>query len=193
VSITVLGNGESRRHIDISKFTGTIIGCNAVHRDIVIDHLVCCDRRMVEEAVKNPCIKDTLIYTRKDWLDYFYSKNQNVKLLPDLPYQGDDRKDQTMHWGSGPYAVLLAAQLCSKEVSLYGFDLYSKSKSVNNIYKGTNNYSSPESKPVDPSYWIYQIGKVFEYFSDCKFKIHNTRDWSLPVEWQKNNVRFVDL
>jgi hypothetical protein len=148
---------------------------------------------MVDEAVKNPNIKDTLIYTRKDWLYYFYSKNQNVKLLPELPYQGDDRKDQTMHWGSGPYAVLLAVQLCAEEISLYGFDLYSTSKSVNNVYKGTDNYSSPESKPVDPSYWIYQIGKVFEYFPDRKFKIHNIRDWLLPIEWQKNNVEFVDL
>ena len=191
--VTVLGNGESRQNINPSKFLNPIIGCNAVHRDVFVDHLVCCDRRMVEEAIKNTNIKNTFIHTRKDWFNYFYSKNQNVKLLPDLPYSGDDRKDQPVHWGSGPYAVLLAANLCSDEISLYGFDLYSQNTLINNIYKGTNNYSQSDSRAVDPSYWVYQIAKIFTCFPNTKFKIHNFQDWQLPAEWQKNNVMLVDL
>jgi hypothetical protein len=48
----VIGNGESRRHVDVSTYTQHIlIGCNAIHRDLAVDHLVCCDQRMVKEAV----------------------------------------------------------------------------------------------------------------------------------------------
>ena len=56
----VIGNGESRRHVDVSTYTQhTLIGCNAIHRDLNVDHLICCDRRMAEEAVTNPNTKDT--------------------------------------------------------------------------------------------------------------------------------------
>lgn len=188
----VLGNGESRRNINPNKFLHPVIGCNAVHRDFAVDHLVCCDRRMAEEAVKNPNTKNSIIYTRKDWYNYFFSKSQNIKILPGLPYSGSDRRDQDLHWGSGPYAILLAATLAD-EIYLYGFDLYSLTHQVNNMYKGTKNYSLPESNAVDPTYWIYQIAKVFAYFPDCNFKIYNTRDWQLPDEWRKNNVVLVDL
>ena len=51
----VIGNGESRGSLDLAnlKNTVTLIGCNAIHRDIVVDHLVCCDQRMVKEAEAN--------------------------------------------------------------------------------------------------------------------------------------------
>ena len=51
--VLVVGNGESRRDIALSNLNfETIIGCNAVFRWDYVDHLVCCDKRMVEEANK---------------------------------------------------------------------------------------------------------------------------------------------
>ena len=47
----VIGNGESRKDIDISAFNETKVGCNAIIRDFFVDHLVCVDRRMVKEAL----------------------------------------------------------------------------------------------------------------------------------------------
>jgi len=197
VPIAVIGNGESRKAVDLIKLKQThiLIGCNAIHRDITVNHLVCCDRRMVDEATLNLSTKDTLIYVRPNWHHYFrkIKKLKNIRLIPELPYKGNKQQDDPFHWGSGGFAVLLAATLESTNIDLYGFDLYSQYDRVNNIYKNTANYTKSDSQPVDPSYWIYQIGKVFEYFPDCKFKIHNTRDWQLPVEWQKNNVKLVDL
>ena len=46
----VIGNGESRKHLDISKYAKTKVGCNAIFRDFYVHHLICCDRRMVIEA-----------------------------------------------------------------------------------------------------------------------------------------------
>ena len=53
--VTVIGNGESRKSFDLYQleWLGSTIGTNAVHRDFHPDQLVCCDRRMVQEAVNN--------------------------------------------------------------------------------------------------------------------------------------------
>ena len=135
----VIGNGESRSKIELNAFKNThvLVGCNALHRDIVVDHLVCCDHRMVREALENPATANTTIHVRDGWHHYFrkIEKHKNVKLLPELPYRGDLRPDKPVHWGSGPYAVLIAAQLNLSTVSLVGFDLYGRQDLVNNVYK----------------------------------------------------------
>lgn len=192
----VIGNGESRRNIDIASFHHhTLIGCNAIHRDVVVDHLICCDQRMVREAVENPANKNTIIYVRDIWYHYFRKirKNKNIRLVPNLPYQSDKRHDQPIHWGSGCYAVLLAALMQDTEISLIGFDLYAKENRVNNIYKDTNHYASSDSSPVDPAYWIYQIGQIFRYFPSKQFYIHNYNEWNIPRDWQKENVQLVPI
>lgn len=193
----VVGNGESRRDIDLTTYrpTHTLIGCNALHRDITVDHLICCDRRMAEEATKNPNTKNTMVYVRPDWHHHFRKirKNKNVKLVPDLPYRGNVKRDFPDHWGSGCYAVLLAATMEFKEIELLGFDLYPIDRTVNNIYKNTNNYARSGSTAVDPSYWIYQIAQVFKYFPNSNFILRNRQLWKIPEEWQKSNVSFVAL
>lgn len=192
----VIGNGESRRHVDISAYTDhVLIGCNALHRDLNVNHLICCDRRMAEEAVNNPNTQDTEIYVREHWHHYFRKirKNKNINLLPEVPTRGELKKDQAEHWGSGGYAVLLAAVLDHQEVTLVGFDLYPIDRAVNNMYKGTMNYAREGSQAVDPSYWIYQIGSIFMYYPNIKFVIHNRQGWTMPEEWRKNNVEFIAL
>ncbi len=193
----VIGNGESRCNINLESYRTeyAIIGCNAIHRDTVVDHLVCCDRRMADEATANPQTKNTKIYVRPDWFHYFrkIQKNKNINVLPPLPYTGNIKADDPINWGSGGFAILLAASLGFKEIEIVGFDLYPVDKSVNNVYKGTENYSSPDSKPVDPSYWIYQIAQIFKHYPDTNFIIRNFQTWELPEEWQKSNVKFFAL
>ena len=189
--ILVIGNGESRRPVNIDQIKQNYItiGCNAIHRDVSVDHLVCCDQRMVREAILNFANKK--IYTRSDWYKSF-QKFPTVLELPSLPYIGNMRADEPFHWGSGPYAVLLAAQL-GDTVSLIGFDLIGNGQLVNNIYKGTENYSSADSHAVDPSYWVYQISKVFELFPDKYFIIYNKEDWAMPDSWKLGNVEFKNI
>jgi len=192
----VIGNGESRRQIDVSTYTDhSLIGCNAIHRDLNVNHLICCDRRMAEESVNNVNTKDTEIYVRDHWHHYFRKirKNKNINLLPTVPTKGELKKDQADHWGSGGYAVLLSAVLGHQEVSMIGFDLYSIDHSVNNIYKGTVNYARVGSQAVDHSYWVYQIESVFIYYPNTTFVIYNRPDWKMPPEWRKNNVEFIAL
>lgn len=191
MSILSLGNGESRKRIDLNQFQNfTTVGCNAIVRDLKVDHLICVDRRMVKEALEHSNCPSN-VYTRTNWLKDF---KQNIKVVqvPDLPYKGTERWDDPFHWGSGPYAVLLAATL-DDDIHLLGFDLYSNNEFVNNIYKDTQNYISSDKKSVDPKYWIHQISKVFELFPDKYFTVYNKTDWQIPKQWQLANVKFKDL
>ena len=184
-----IGNGESRTPINIDKLDGPKSGCNAIWRDYYTDYLVCVDRRMVDEALRgNTNSKGTLIYTRPDWYDR-YSANKGIRKVPPLPYKGDQRWDEPFQWGSGPYALLIAA-LFAKEryVNLIGFDLWSKTKKINNIYKDTPNYENSDYRAVDPRYWIHQMGMVFNCFPKIEFTIYQD-DWTLPNSWNYPNVK----
>lgn len=183
----IIGNGESRLSVDVGSLNGPIVGCNAICRDYRVDHLVCVDKRMVNEALSTSFFRNTRVYTRQDWW-FQYRLYDNVGPVPDLPYSGTQKWDKPFHWGSGPYAVLIGA-MKSSLVNMIGFDLYSKNGKINNIYKGTENYNSRDFRAVDPSYWIYQIEKVFEHFPDVSFRIYNTPDWKCPSEWKKFNVQ----
>jgi len=183
----VIGNGESRKQVDLQKITETKIGCNAILRDTKVDHLVCVDKSMLREAVNTSYHKDAKVYTRKR-LFVQHRLEKNIRMVPDLPYAGSERPDDPIHWGSGPFAVLLAAKLTTDDIHLLGFDLYSKDNKVNNIYKDTANYSLAHKSAVDPRYWIYQIGKVFQYYPRVKFIVHQEANWQLPESWKKFNV-----
>jgi hypothetical protein len=193
----VIGNGESRNQLKLDTLADqyTVIGCNAIHRDIAVNHLVCCDHRMVREALKNPQTKNSLIYVRENWYHYFRKilKNKNINLLPTLPYLKQDRADRPEHWGSGPYAILLSAVLGFKEINIIGFDLYGVNNKVNNVYKGTENYDDPSKQAVDYSYWIYQISQIFKYFPETKFRVFNRKDWIIPEQWIVNNVEKLNI
>jgi len=178
----VIGNGESRADIDIDSIKDTKIGCNAILRDYFVEHLVCVDRKMVREAIEANYKSN--IYTRKDWIEEF--KAYGILTVPELPYTGQERADQPCHWGSGPYAVLIACSL-GNDINMIGFDLHSKNKYMNNIYKDTCNYNKSDHHFIDPRYWIHQIGVLMQLYPDKRFTIYQT-DWTLPNQWKLPNV-----
>jgi hypothetical protein len=188
-SALVLGNGESRAVLDLHQLSKdiTIIGCNAFHRDFIPNILICCDRKMVREAIANTSIERIL--TRKEWLNYFGC--ERISAVPDLPWKEDSRHMQPMNWGSGSYALLTAANLGFKEIYIAGFDLYGQDGLINNIYKNTENYLKDDRPCVDYSYWIFQQSRVFEKYQDTIFYIVNSENWKLPNEWSLPNVKLI--
>tara|TARA_A100001015_G_scaffold219187_1_gene246483 strand:- start:61 stop:633 length:573 start_codon:yes stop_codon:yes gene_type:complete len=184
----VLGNGESRKKIDLEVSTEEKIGCNAIHRDLSVQHLICVDRRMVQEALASK--HNFKIYTRADWVNNWNAPN--ILTVPEVPYEQKTRADKAFQWGSGPYAVLLATTI-SNDIKLVGFDLYSTTGTINNIYKGTKNYDKADKSPVDPSYWVHQISKVFQNNPKKKFTIFQTEDWILPESWIYPNVSLDNI
>ena len=183
----VIGNGLSRSKIDLNKIYQEKIGCNAVFRDCYIDHLVCCDKRMVKQAMGHG---HPSIYTRPRWADDF--NHEPVQHLPNLVEEGSDRKDDPFHWGSGPYAILLGAFM-DANIQMVGFDLYGVDKKINNVYSDTEGYKSSDNSATDHSYWVYQIAKVFTWFPQTTFRIYNTPEWDMPKEWKLANVSLDTL
>ena len=188
IRMLVIGNGESRAGIDVSALNGPLVGCNGAMRDFNLDYLVCIDTKMVDEAVRRKITYPTLIYTRQQSI-LRYPNVSNLRAVPDLPYQDINRWDDPHHWGSGPYAVLIAANYShEREVKLLGFDLYSKNQLINNVYKDTNGYKESTSAAIDSRYWIHQIGMVFQCFPKTKFIVYQEDGWELPKAWKERNV-----
>ena len=187
----VIGNGESRKHINLDKINQIKIGCNAVFRDWQMDHLICCDRKMVLEALHETNPDLTKIHTRAEYI----SMDSRLNCVPDLPYESKLRQDQPMHWGSGPYAVLLATQLNSENhtINLLGFDLYGQGEHINNVYKDSYGYNRSSERAVDPRYWIHQLGKIFEIHTKMSFEIYVPDNFIKPKDWNHTNLEYKSL
>ena len=189
----VIGNGESRKYYNIDLYNGVKIGCNAICRQHYVDHLICVDRRMVDEATQLYEHNFSTIYTRKDWAKQ-RKHISKLQVVPDLPYEGILRPDDPFHWGSGPYAILLASYIVAdKNINIIGFDLYGIDKKVNNLYKDTQHYDKSHKSAVDPRYWIHQIAKIFECFPNKRYTLYAPADWTLPKSWKYPNVSLDNI
>jgi len=117
-------------------------------------------------------------------------ENDEVHLIPE-DYSG---------WSAGPIAVRMAIQDYNPtEVFLIGFDLGSSTGLVNNVYKGTSNYVTQDSKETPSVNWIKQHCQNFKAFPDVKFwKVNpaplGTDGTSQFVEeWREfDNVEYIE-
>ena len=187
-----IGNGESRRGFDVQSLSsyGYIYGANALYRDVqTIDQLVCCDRRMAIETVKNKY--SGTVYTRQDWYSFFpYS---NFKCLPELPWPEKEKWTQTFHMGSGLHAVNLACIHGNDIIVCIGHDFWGKGNLHNNIYKGTENYEGEVHHAIDPSHWIKQFEMFFNHYANTQFVFcqPDLTQWRKPDGWETiANVQF---
>jgi len=186
----VIGNGESRKSIDIGTLKLPTVGCNAIFRDMTVDHLVCVDRRMIREALEHNNTNQSILYTRPDWCAEF-----GVFPVPELPYKGDLRQDDPWHWGTGQYALLVAVKYCVMDhIHVIGFDMKSKDGLVNNYYKDSKSYDESKKSAVDPSYWLYQNRKIFEYYPKQNFNFYVDEYFKVPEGWdQISNLRILPI
>lgn len=187
----IIGNGESRKNINLDRIDPVKIGCNAIFRDWHMDHLICCDRKMVLEAIAETDLQKTVVYTRSEYIHM----HALLKPLPTLPYTSTLRQDQPMHWGSGPYAVLLATELNTQNqtINLLGFDLYGTGELNNNVYKDSHGYNRHTDRAVDPRYWIHQLSKIFETHAKMQFEMHVPDNFVKPKDWNHANLAYKNL
>lgn len=187
----IIGNGESRRGYDLNHLKN-VYGTNAIHRDLDVDVLVCCDKRMVQEALDADYKGQ--IYTRSDWCDGFASSG--VKRLPGFHWPRTQKWAQEFHWGSGLHSVHLAIKHGHRHLVMIGHDFWDTNGKHNNIYKGTNNYWAEDHHAVDPSFWILQFGILFAEYSNLQFTFAqpDVDAWKKPTSWdQLPMVDFVNI
>lgn len=123
----VIGNGTSRRDVDLSAWPGITIGCNALIRDFVPDYLVAMDEAMLEEVVKLDRHR-VLLARRSSW----GTRPMNDRTFL---FDHDHFPPQTLCAGAAAYwaACLMGCQ----PIVLVGFDGVANPQ---NIYRQTDNY-----------------------------------------------------
>ena len=73
-------------------------------------------------------------------------------------------------WAAGPTAIWLAIKNEQpNQVYLIGHDLNSKTNMINNLYKGTENYSPANHKETPSSNWLIQLNALINENPDIAF------------------------
>lgn len=189
--VIVYGNGKSRsKYHDLSMTFDDVItwGCNAIYRDVKVDHLVSVDYGMQHEIYTSGYAKENSCWFL-DWniIPPEFSGLDTIKDQHDIVYEneptehgyvlngkrGDDLYvtwvdggnsvsdiSYPREWCSGATAVYLACQQGATELFLLGFDL-----SINNIYEGSKNYP----KQVEHPEWKQQLLTIFKEFPFIEF------------------------
>lgn len=157
----VIGNGSSRRNFDIRKLytAGITYGCNAVHRDFMVQHLVCVERKHLAEAMSWK-LQDK-IYLHTSHKNINLAKDPKLELLPEVPYEKVHFWDDITSFEAGPAALLLAAQ-SHDIVIIFGFDFGQNE----HMYSDTDNYTSL-SRTYDCH--LHQVKRVISHYKESKF------------------------
>ena len=152
----VLGNGISRQAISVAEMghMGMIYGCNALYREHTPDVLVATDRPIAEHIQRSGYSASNRFYTRRPLPGF------GAQVVPKA-YFGHS---------SGPIAVSLAALEQHQIIYLVGFDLGpTATKTINNVYAGTEFYKPTTAAPTFAGNWIRQLVKIMHDFRDTQF------------------------
>jgi hypothetical protein len=133
------------------------------------------------EMNPNLDMKDLKQKMEKDvgiWITYV-EPNDNVVSI-DLSH--------TVGWSAGNTALYLACQAIPKKVYVLGFDLSSYNDSLNNMYKGTNNYLPSDAKGFNSVNWYNQMRTVFR-----EFWLYGTKFYLVDseVKFDEKNVSYI--
>ena len=77
--------------------------------------------------------------------------------------------DYPREWCAGATAMYLSCKQGAKEIYMLGFDLSEYDEPINNIYKGTDNYLSENSRGFNTDNWTTQLIQTFKDFPETQF------------------------
>jgi len=183
----VLGNGESRKGIEINdlKEKGTVFACNGVFRTHQPHFLIAVDPKMMLEISETDYVVHNKVYSN---YNAQYTKHQ--KLLDHVQWF-----KPSLGWSSGPTALRLACDQGFKEIYILGFDYQGHSEAqnknrfrFNNLYKDTRNYKKSNDEATFYGNWMNQTKRCLQDFPDVKFHRVVPNNWFKPkdLEWKEN-------
>ena len=181
----VLGNGESRKGIDIDdlKKLGTVFACNAVYRTHRPDFLIAVDPKMVFEIAET----DYPIHN-KVWSNFNAQYNKNKKIVDHINWFRP-----SLGWSSGPTALRMACERGFKEIYILGFDYQGHTDAekpnrhkFNNVFKDTRNYKRSKDEATFYGNWMNQTKRCLQDFKETKFYRITPKGWFRPkdLEWK---------
>lgn len=177
----VIGNGESRKGIDLSligKHKGGLLaagalqsyGCNALYRDFSPNFLVAGGEEILKEIAESGYTNDHIVYANANAILDYPSK---YYLIPQDP-----------SWNTGAIAAYLACFDGHKTVYLMGFDGVDTISNGYNVYAGTNGYAEP-TYGYSEEFWTQAMMQVFNTYGDVDFvRIAPTADFRMPEAWK---------
>jgi hypothetical protein len=152
----VLGNGISRRHIEVDTLLklGTVYGCNALYRTHTPHVLVATDQPISTQIQESGYSARNKFYTRRP------INSLGAHRVPQ-PYFG---------FSSGPIATGIAAGDGHKTIYLLGFDMGPAANGLfNNVYADTEFYKQTLAKPTFTGNWVKQLISVTKDFPNQQF------------------------
>ena len=174
----VVGNGESRKDVNIDKIKkyGTVFACNAAYRNHSPDYLIAVDPTMIMEITQQNYQNNHSVWTNhhKDVDDiegiHFFSTN--------------------LGWSSGPTALNMAVSKGFKEIYVLGFDFGGIDGKFNNVYKDTRNYMSSKDSPTFYGNWVNQVKTVLDNTDAKIYRVINKnhqkiQDYMPELSWQE--------
>ena len=154
----VLGNGTSRKSIDLEKIKNIakVYACNAVYRTFQPDYLVAVDVKMVLEINKAGYQHKNTVWT---------NPNKSYQRIKNLNFFNPSKG-----WSSGPTALWLAAEHGYETVYILGFDYkgLSQGRLLNNIYADTANYKKSTDSATFFGNWMRQTIAVVKQNPETK-------------------------
>ena len=183
----VLGNGESRRGIEINdlKERGTVYACNGVYRTHRPNWLIAVDPKMMLEIAESDYVVNNKVYSN---YNVQYQKQQ--KLMDHVTWS-----QPSLGWSSGPTALRLACEHGNKDIYILGFDYQGHSEEknkqrfrFNNVFKDSRNYKKSNDEATFYGNWMNQTKRVLKDFPDVKFHRLITKQGFKPKDltWYEN-------
>jgi hypothetical protein len=189
----VLGNGESRREIEINDLTerGTVFACNGVYRTHRPHWLVAVDPKMLLEIAETDYVVHNKVYS-----NYNVQYEKHKKLLDHVTWS-----KPSLGWSSGPTALRLACEQKYKEIYILGFDYQGHVEGekknryrFNNVFKDSRNYKKSQDEATFYGNWMNQTKNILKDFPDTKFHRVIPKGWFQPndLDW-KDNLSHLNL
>jgi hypothetical protein len=180
----VLGNGESRRGIEINDLMekGTVFACNAVYRTHRPHFLIAVDPKMILEIAET----DYMLHN-KVWSNFNAQYNKHPKILDHCNWF-----KPSLGWSSGPTALRMACEHGFKEIYILGFDYQGhndgKRFKLNNMFGDSRNYKKRNEEATFYGNWMNQTKRCLQDFKDVRFHRVIPKGWFRPkdIEWHEN-------
>jgi hypothetical protein len=177
----VLGNGISRRHIEVDTLLklGTVYGCNALYRTHTPHVLVATDQPISTQIQETGYSAKHKFYTRRP------INNLGAMRVP----------QQYFGFSSGPIATGIAAIDGHDKIYMLGFDLGPTSNGLfNNIYADTEFYKKSNANPTFSGNWVKQIITVTKDYPNTNFvRVCGDTTTVVPELQSLNNMKSTPI
>ena len=157
--ITIIGNGESRKGIDVNRLKGLKVGCNGIYLYNSVDYICAMDKFWRDKIIKEshiPLISRLHNNSFQTTLELYNGKWVNTNCA----YRG---------YCSGISALDYMSDLYKETFYLIGFDFDYKGETVNHMYKGTPNHPKANRPAQNENIFLKQFLETVQRYPKNKY------------------------